>query len=79
MSDSHGPARPTLRVISGDADPEEIAAILALVSARGAEVAQTEAPRATASTWALPEHTHRRAHERLSASQHGWRTSFWPR
>ncbi|HEX2807180.1 MAG TPA: acyl-CoA carboxylase subunit epsilon [Kineosporiaceae bacterium] len=79
MSDSHGSARPTLKVISGDACPEEIAAILALVSAREAEVAHTDAPHEDTSRWATPEHTHRGVRERFSGGRHGWRTSYWPR
>ena len=79
MSDSHGSARPTLKVISGDAAPEEIAAILALVSAREAEVAHEVAAHQDTSVWAAPEHTHRGVRERFAGGQHGWRTSYWPR
>jgi hypothetical protein len=79
MSDSHGSARPTLKVISGDADPEEIAAILALVSARGAEVAHAEAAHEDTSIWSAPDHTHRGVRERFPTGRQGWRTSFWPR
>jgi hypothetical protein len=79
MSDSHGSARPTLKVISGDAGPEEIAAILALVSARDAEAAHEVASHEDASIWAAPEHTHRGVRERFTGGRHGWRTSYWPR
>jgi hypothetical protein len=79
MSDSTSSPRPTLRVISGDADPEEIAAILALVSARGAEVAHAEAAPEDTSVWAAPEHGHRGLRSMIQPGRHGWRTSFWPR
>lgn len=79
MSDSEQVARPTLRVISGDATPEEIAAILALVAARGQAIAAEQADPTQASVWALPDHAHRGARARFAASRHGWRTSYWPR
>jgi hypothetical protein len=72
------PGRPTLRVISGDATEEEIAAVLAIVTARSAVVQHELGTRADASTWAAPVASHRGKRARFHASDHGWRTSFWP-
>jgi Acyl-CoA carboxylase epsilon subunit len=49
MSDQAG--RPTLRVIRGDAGPEEIAALLAVITARSA-AAVAAAERPAGSAWA---------------------------
>lgn len=55
MSD---PQRPALRIVSGNPSPEEIAALVAVVSAAaGAEVDQDE-PAATAQ-WGAPVRLHR--------------------
>ncbi|HSP38805.1 MAG TPA: acyl-CoA carboxylase subunit epsilon [Frankiaceae bacterium] len=48
------PERPVLRIVKGDATPEEIAALVAVLTARAA--AAVEAPKAQASPW-----IHRRA------------------
>jgi len=83
VSGAGGPAehpRPTLRVVSGDATPEEIAAVLAVVAARsgGARpVAGADADRA--GTWAAHGYAHRHIRATFSPSRHGWKTSFWPR
>jgi acyl-CoA carboxylase epsilon subunit len=70
---------PTLRVISGDATPEEIAAILALVTARaGADLAERVSAE-SASLWSTPSNGHRRSRTTFHAHRHGWRTSLWPR
>ena len=70
--------RPTLRVISGDATPEEIAAILALVSARGSAVIAEQVAAEATSLWSAPSHGHRRSRSVYHAHRHGWRTSAWP-
>jgi Acyl-CoA carboxylase epsilon subunit len=70
-------ARPTLRVISGDATPEEIAAILAVVSAR--RRGHQAGPRAATSLWSAPARGHRERQPLPEEREHGWRTSYWPR
>jgi len=70
--------RPVLRVVSGDATPEEIAAVVAAVAAAGAGEAPSRAP-ATTSTWSAPGYAHRHVRATFAPSPHGWRTSFWPR
>ncbi len=75
------PSPPVLRVINGDATPEEVAAILAIVGARsgGGEAEPTSAT----SAWTRA-HSHR-VTQVLSGgapaapSDHTWRTSFWPK
>jgi hypothetical protein len=79
MSDSEQGARPTLRVIRGDATPEEIAAVLAIVAARSQVVAAELADPADTSVWASPDQAHRGVRARYASSRHGWRTSYWPR
>ena len=71
--------RPTLRVISGDATPEEIAAILALVSARRSTPAGRRIAGERGSLWAAPSGAHRQISAGRHAQPGGWRTSYWPR
>jgi hypothetical protein len=78
MSGSEEVARPILRVISGDATPEEIAAILAIVTARGQAIVAEKADPSEASLWADPAQGHRATRARFRSSRHGWRTSYWP-
>jgi hypothetical protein len=78
MSGTEQATRPTLRVISGDATPEEIAAVLAIVAARGQAVVEERRDPSDTSTWAQPAHGHRGVRGRFHASRHGWRTSYWP-
>ena len=68
-------ARPTLRVIRGDATPEEIAAILAVVSARTLQ-ARNEEQRALRGGW-----TDRSAAMRPlpSPGPGAWRSANWMR
>jgi len=67
-------AQPILRVIRGDATPEEIAALLAVIAARGR--AAEGPPRRTPSAWENREYTMRS----LPAPGPGaWRASAWPR
>jgi hypothetical protein len=69
--------RVVLRVVSGDATPEEIAAVLAAV-ATATTPDPPEEP-ATTSIWSAPGHAHRNIRATFAPSPHGWRTSFWPR
>jgi hypothetical protein len=65
--------RPVLRVVKGDATPEEVAALVAVIAALGSGPAEVKAkPR---STWADP------AHRRRTPLPHGpgaWRSSGLP-
>jgi acyl-CoA carboxylase epsilon subunit len=76
-------ARPTLRVVSGDASPEEIAAVVAAVSS--GLVAAPDADRraqdrgGTTSTWTSSARTIRQVRATFTPGRHAWRTSFWPR
>jgi Acyl-CoA carboxylase epsilon subunit len=74
MSDALA-SRPTLRVIRGDASDEEIAAILAIVSARSALV-QQDAQRAQRGGW-----TDRSAGMRPAPAPGpgAWRSAAWMR
>jgi Acyl-CoA carboxylase epsilon subunit len=78
ISDNPDGPRPTLRLISGDATPEEIAAILALMGARGGAIAAEHVAERSAGLWSSPGGMHRRVRGVQHASPHGWRTSFWP-
>ncbi len=69
--------RPVLRVISGNATPEEIAAVVAAVAASGAPPASTSAT--ATSIWAQRASAHRHIRAMFTPSPHAWRTSFWPR
>jgi Acyl-CoA carboxylase epsilon subunit len=72
-------ARPTLRVISGDATAEEIAAILAIVAARsGGGAPASAADDDRAATWSAHGHAHRHIRAAFTPSRHGWKTSYWP-
>jgi hypothetical protein len=76
MTDDHAtpaPDRPPMRLVRGDATPEEVAALLAVLSAAsgGDEV---PAPRHT-SRWASRERAVRRP---LSPGRGAWRASSWP-
>ncbi len=70
--------RPVLRVVAGDATPEEIAAVLAAVTAASTAAEEPPAP-ATTSIWAAPGYAHRQIRATFTPSRDGWRTSFWPR
>ncbi len=78
MASAHGnddrPAgEPVLRVIRGDATPEEVAALVAVVMARSAD-AET-APRAARPAWSDRSAVLRRP---LQAGPGGWRRSALP-
>jgi len=78
MSEGAGAAaegRPLLRVVRGDASPEEIAALMAVLGARSAAV--RPAPRrARRPVWADPG---RAVREPLRLGPGAWRASAWPR
>jgi hypothetical protein len=68
--------RPVLRVVRGDATPEEIAALLAIFAVR----AQAQAPApADTSTWGARRSSVRDVRTWHVPGPHGWRTSYWPR
>ncbi|MFZ0158344.1 MAG: acyl-CoA carboxylase epsilon subunit [Kineosporiaceae bacterium] len=74
--------QPVLRVINGDATPEEVAAILAIVAARSGAGGEPEWEAST-SAWAAA-HSHRRTQvlpggAPAAPSEHTWRTSYWPK
>ena len=70
--------RPVLRVLSGEATAEEIAAVVAAVAATAGE-AEPPADPGTTSIWAAHGYAHRHIRATFAPSPHGWRTSFWPR
>jgi hypothetical protein len=69
---------PALRVISGDATPEEIAAVVAAVAVTAPSEQPPDEP-ATTSIWAARASAHRHIRAMFMPSPHAWRTSFWPR
>jgi hypothetical protein len=79
MTDTAG--RPVLRVIHGNATPEEIAAVLAVVLAKS-RTARSAEPKAAASLWGSARHRSVRVSpsgRHVDAAMLSWRTSFWPR
>ena len=70
--------RPVLRVLSGEATAEEIAAVVAAVAAAAGDAALPADP-GTASLWGAHGYAHRHIRATFTPSPHGWRTSFWPR
>jgi hypothetical protein len=70
------PRRPTLRIVKGDPTPEEVAALVAVLSARAAATAAQEEPTPRRSEWAGHE---RRMRRPVHPSPHGWRASAFPR
>jgi hypothetical protein len=77
VSDAAGERGPVLRVISGEATDEEIAAVLAVVMVR--PCGSGEAESVQASTWADPSSRHRGVRAVLAPGRDAWRTSCWPR
>ena len=65
--------RPPLRLVRGDASPEEVAAILAVLSA--ASAGAPEPARRHTGAWTSRERTVRRP---LSPGPGAWRASAWP-
>lgn len=72
-SQSTEQARPVLRVVRGDATPEEVAALLGVVASLGGGATPPRRPR---SSWAHPERQVRRP---VHAGPGGWRASGLPR
>jgi hypothetical protein len=74
-------ARPTLRLVAGDATPEEIAAVVAAVAAAvpDADGARTAGDEGSTSIWGSPAWAHRQVRATFTPGPHAWRTSFWPR
>ena len=61
--------RPPLRIVRGNPTPEELAALTALMAARGEDA---PAPRARRGSWNDPSWLHRRE---LIPGPNGWRAS----
>ena len=76
MSATDQPDRPVLRVIRGDATPEEIAALLAVVSARTGGASRATGAARQLSGWADRSTTLRLP---LQAGPGAWRASALPR
>jgi hypothetical protein len=72
--DERDSRRPILRVIKGDATPEEVAALVAVVAALGSAAA--EPPRRRTPEWSAH---HRKVRRTLSHGPGGWRSSGLPR
>ena len=68
------PAPPPLRLVRGDATPEEIAALVAVLSA--ASAAGDPAPARPRSQWASRE---RAVRQPLAPGRGAWRASVFPR
>ena len=64
---------PPLRLVRGDATPEEVAAVVAVLSAASLGAPQPT-PRHTSSRWSSPG----RALRPLSPGPGAWRASAWP-
>jgi hypothetical protein len=74
MSDEHASGRPPLRLVRGDATPEEVAALLAVLSAVSA--GEPEPAARHTSQWACRARAMRRP---VAAGPGGWRLSAFPR
>ena len=72
-NDGATPQRPVLRIVNGDATPEEVAAIVAVLSAAGTTAPP---PRKKVSEWAAH---HRQVRRTLPHGPGGWRSSALPR
>ena len=80
MTEPPGAERPVLRVVSGEATPEEIAAVIAAVAATSpTSTSTTFTGTATTSIWSAPGYAHRDIRATFTPGPNGWRTSFWPR
>jgi len=66
--------RPLLRVVRGDASPEEVAALVAVVAALGSGAEPP--PRRRTPEWSAP---HRKLRATLPHGPGGWRSSALPR
>jgi hypothetical protein len=81
MSEHEGTAqataddRPALRIVRGDATAEEVAALVAVLSARAAAASAADQPVPRRSEWAGHE---RRMRRPVHPSPDGWRASAFP-
>jgi len=73
--DDQPAARPLLRVVRGDATPEEIAALVAVLAARGGESDAPARPSSVKNTWSDRSRLLRRP---LATGPGAWRTSSLP-
>ena len=73
MADETPVQRPLLRVVRGDATPEEVAALVAVVAALGDG---SEEPRRRTPEWSAH---HRKLRVSLPHGPGGWRSSALPR
>jgi hypothetical protein len=67
--------QPTLRLVRGDAEPEELAALLAVLSARGGPDSDPRPAAPLSGRWADPASSVRR---RLDPGPGAWRASGLP-
>ncbi|MGD0244088.1 MAG: acyl-CoA carboxylase subunit epsilon [Streptosporangiaceae bacterium] len=74
-ADDDQPGRPFLRVVRGDATPEEIAALVAVLAARNGDDNAPGPARSVKNTWSDRSHSLRRP---LSPSLGAWRSSGLP-
>jgi hypothetical protein len=65
--------KPFLRVVNGDATPEEVAALVAVLASLGAPA---DPPKRRTPEWAAP---HRKVRRSLPHGPGGWRSSGLPR
>ena len=73
--DDQPAARPLLRVVRGDATPEEIAALVAVLAARGGESDAPAQPRSFKNAWSDRSRLLRRPPATVPGA---WRTSALP-
>jgi hypothetical protein len=74
-TDDSQPARPLLRVVRGDATPEEIAALVAVLAARGSDDEAPAPPRSVKNAWSDRSRSLRRP---LATGPGAWRASGLP-
>jgi hypothetical protein len=72
MADESPEQRPVLRVVKGDATPEEVAALVAVIASLGSGA---EPPRRRTPEWSAH---HRKARVSLPHGPGGWRSSGLP-
>jgi acyl-CoA carboxylase epsilon subunit len=66
---------PLLRIVKGDPTPEEVAALVAVVSALAAGAAEAGAKRAPKPEWSASHRKLRTTHRHGTGA---WRASAWP-
>ena len=72
----HEAPRPVLRIVRGDPTPEELAALVAVVTGVSAAAASATKTRRPRSEWSTPARSHRTP---LAPGLGGWRASALPR